>query len=306
MKKLLLPILVIILSTFSFSQEVKKDDWIRVQSDDGEFSIEIPSKYGFFSDKSGTMISDNSGDYELSEMNILNVYVENTLFSFETYKAKKKALELIIDSNESNAKWQKASVSKSEIKKAGFKIKQQISKNDIHFTVRQYFYSKNYIYVLTGSSRIGETATMKRFFESLVFNPDSKSPVSLKESRFPNLNLTPIKYEEQFEIAKKDDKPTTPKKTNPSIDTTKLQIISQPAPSFTQSARINNEQGTVRIRVTFTEFGQITKIVGIRSLNFGLYRNAVFAALRMKYLPQETDKIPVTVSKIIEYRFSFY
>lgn len=44
MKNISSIIFVLLLVSASFPQKVKKDDWIRVQSDDGEFSVEIPAK----------------------------------------------------------------------------------------------------------------------------------------------------------------------------------------------------------------------------------------------------------------------
>jgi Gram-negative bacterial TonB protein C-terminal len=306
MKKNYILLAIFLFATFSFAQEAKKDDWIRVQSDDGEFSIEVPAKYGYFFDKEGTMISDGGGNrYGLSEMNVLNVYFEHTLLSFETYEAENRCLDLIEDANETSAKWQKATDKKSEIKEIGYKIKQHVSKNDTQYTVRRYFRSKKYIYILTASSRSGETAIMKRFFDSLVFKPDVDSKIRSGDSRFPDMKVTPIIYEEKFETSEKNDKPPVSAKLSTPDPTLKnLLIVSQPSASFTNTARQNNEQGVVRIKVTFSASGQITHITGLQTLRFGLYRNALFAALRIKYLPQEKDDKPMSVAKTIEYRFS--
>jgi Gram-negative bacterial TonB protein C-terminal len=298
MKKTVSLLIVLLLTTFSFAQDVKKDDWIRVQSDDGEFSIEVPAKYGYFYDKNGTFVFDNSGNYSVEEMNVFNSYFEHTLLSFETYKASKSALEAIKKSDERNTSKQNSSNNWSEIKQDNYKIKQLISKNDKHYTVRKYFHSKQYIYVLTASSRLGETSAMKHFFESLTFKPDATGKLSSKDTRFPNLKATQIEYEENFEKPKKDDKTTTPIGITQSDSTIKpLIVLNMPSASYM-------EKGEIRLKVTFSEFGQITKIVVLKQLTTGSLRNTALAALRMKVIPQEKDDKPVSVTRTIEYRFS--
>ncbi len=314
MKKIYLLLAIILFATISFAQDVKKDDWFRVTSDDGEFSIEVPAKYGYFYDKDGTMISDGNNSYALNEMSVFNAYTEHTLVSFEQYKASLRVLEILEEGSESSAKKQKATEGLSEIKKDGYKLKQLISKTDKHYTVRQYFYSKNYIYVLTASSREGETAAMKRFFNSLVFKPDLDRKILSGDSKFPNLKLTPIKYESKTEkpAKKEKTKPNEPnpllsvKPTEPDSNIKPFLIISQPRASYTNTARQKNEQGAVRLKVVFSESGQITEIIAIETLQFGLLRNAVFAALRIKFLPAEKADKAYTILKTIEYRFTLY
>jgi hypothetical protein len=305
MKNLRVILAIVLFATFSFAQDVKKDDWIRVQSDDGEFSIEVPAKYGYFYDKDGTSIGDSSGSYGIYEMSVLNSYKEHTLISFESYRASKDALKAIQRSNENGMSWQKLSFSSSEIKLDNFKIKQLISKNDKQYTVRRYFYSKKYIYVLTASSRLGETPVMKRFFESLSFKPDANTKLISNETRFSGLKATQIDYEENVEKQNKDDKRSTSTLAAESDPTVKpLIILNMPLATFTDSARDASINGEIRLKVTFSEFGQITKIVVLKHLDKGLMRNAALAALRIKVIPQEKDDKPIPATKTIEYRFS--
>jgi hypothetical protein len=312
MKKLHILLVFVLFTTFSFAQDEKKDDWIRVQSDDGEFSIEVPAKYGYFYDKVGTMISDGNNFYAMNEMSVFNSYIEHTLINFESYRTNQRTLEILEEGSESSAKKQKATEGFSEIKKDGYKIKQLVVKTDKHYTVSQYFYSKNYIYILTASSRDGETPIMKRFLDSLVFKPDSDKKILSGNSKFPALKITPIKYLPKPEKSAKKDK-TSPDEPNPLPSVTPIKtdsnvksflIISQPRASFTNEARQNGEQGAVRLKVSFSESGQITEIIVLETLRFGLLRNVVFAALRMKVIPQEKDDKPIPATKTIEYRFS--
>ena len=85
------------LSFTIFAQETQTSEWIRVHSDDGEFSIEVPAKHDYFYDKDGFLTSHNRNSYNLQEMNMLNAYHENTLLSFERYKVKKGGLEALYE-----------------------------------------------------------------------------------------------------------------------------------------------------------------------------------------------------------------
>jgi TonB family protein len=307
MKNLRCLLAVFLFAVFSFAQDVKKDDWFRVQSDDGEFSIEVPAKYGYFYDKEGTSVANLGEIYNITEMSVFNSYAEHTLLSFERYKGSKKALDVIADNDKEFAKWQKTSADWSEIKKDGFKIKQLIIKSEKQYTVRQYFYSKNNIYLLIASSHSGETQAMKRFFDALTFKPDVNSELLSNESRFSRLKATDISYLEELEDKKSSSKPkpsTTPKLADSNMKM--FLILTQPRASYTESARKAGLNGVVRIKVSFSEFGQITKIVVRRALKYGLVYNAILAAMRIKILPPEEDDKPVATEKTIEYRFTLY
>ncbi len=300
MKTLRFLLAVFLFAAFSFAQDVKKDDWFRVKSDDGEFSIEVPATYGYFYDKEGTSVGGFSGDYEVSEMSIFNSYIAHTLISFESYKGSKNALNAIQDSSESVMSGEKISHKRSEIKKDDYKIKQVISKNDKHYTVRQYFYSKKHIYILIASSRLGETSAMKRFFESLTFKPIADNNLLTKETRFPDLKPTQIEYEEAVENPTKDEKTPIPIiKTKPDPTSKPFIMLNMPRVSYKKS-------GLIRLKATFSEFGQITKIVLLEKIDKYSLRDSAIAALRIKFLPQEKDDKPINVSKAMEYRFTIY
>ncbi len=84
MKKVFSVFFVLVFAVISFGQN---DDWIRIESNDGEFSIEVPSNYGYFYDKEG--ISSDT-----AEMSILNAYSEHTLISFESFKGQINAFDM--------------------------------------------------------------------------------------------------------------------------------------------------------------------------------------------------------------------
>ncbi len=286
---------------FSFAAQAQNSEWIRVQSDNGEFSIEVPAEYNFFADKNGFSVSVANNDHQLKEMTMLRAFHEKTLLSFESYKASKKDLDALREKESRNGKT-------VEIKESDYKIKQVVFETKDSYTVKKYFNSKNYIYVLTASTRNGETRATKRFFDSMIFKPDVKVPEStLKAVSFSALKATPIEIETKpTKLPPPDnqsDQPTTFEKDE---NITKLIIALKPFPSFTESARMKQEQGKIRLRVTFSKEGWISKISLLQTLQEGLLRQAVFAAIRIKFLPQEKNNEPVTVTKTIEYTFSIY
>jgi len=91
-----------------------------------------------------------------------------------------------------------------------------------------------------------------------------------------------------------------------SVQTEPLKILTQQAPGYTEEARNNLIEGTVRVRVTFSASGEITSISPVTSLPFGLTEKAIAAARLIKFIPAKRNGIPVSVSKVVEYRFTMY
>lgn len=292
--------------TIVSAQAKPSENWIRVQSDNGEFSVEVPAKYKFVADKDGFQVSNGETNYSLENMRMLNAYAEKTLISFESYKAKKAALDVIRDDDDDNGKT-------SEIKLAdGLRIKQILTKTDKFYVVRQYFHSEDYIYILTAASRSGETATSKRFLDSLVYKSLSadKTGNNLISGAIPfsSLNTSRIEIDENPEPIKKPDasvKSPLPKKA-PDVNALPVTIIISQRPSYTDAARMKGVTGTIKMRATFSADGHIPKIGFLTKLQDGLLRQAFFAAVRMKFLPAEKDEKQVTVTKMVEYGFSLY
>ena len=285
------------------AQENNSAEWIRVQSDDGEFSIEVPMNYHFMVDKTGFSTASSSNNYKLEDMKMLNAYQDKTLISFESYKAKKGALEAVRDTENNRGKF-------SEIKLDGVSIKQVIEKTDEFYLVKQYFNSKNRIYILIAASRKEESPAIKRFLNSLIFKPQDKSDTAINRIAnsisFSNLKISQIEIDKSPEPVKKSN--ITAIAPPPTVDPNVLpiMILSKPRASYTDAARMNGEKGTVQVRLAFSQEGYISKAGFLKTLNFGLTRQAFFAALRIKFLPTEKDGKPETVTKLVEYSFDIY
>jgi TonB family protein len=87
---------------------------------------------------------------------------------------------------------------------------------------------------------------------------------------------------------------------------TSARFLSKPRADYTDAARENQVQGTVRLRVTFLANGQIGAITPVGNLPDGLTEQAITAARQIKFEPARRDGAPVTVTKIVEYTFTLY
>lgn len=276
-------------------------EWIRVQSDNGEFSIDVPARYGLFYDKAGVWVSNGLNNFQLAEMNLFNAYTEKTLINIENYKAVKGGLDTILERDKKSGKT-------DSFKLNDIKVKRNVNASDKFYSVRWYFDLGDHIYILTAASRNGETPVMKRFFESIEVKKLKSKTVQNDVSSVPfsKLKAAPIEiYDIQPRKIETDSKPKT---VNTIKDESVLPIIifNRPTPHYTDSARYKGEEGIIEVRATFSDEGRITRIGIAKTLREGLLRQAVFAAIRMKFLPQEKDGKEITVTKAIQYSFDIY
>jgi TonB family protein len=107
-------------------------------------------------------------------------------------------------------------------------------------------------------------------------------------------------------LACRDGKKCTTDETTSVGVGTALQIISKPRPAYTDAARENNIQGTIRLRVMFLATGAIGAVQLVQGLPFGLTEQAVAAARQIRFEPKLVNGQPVTVTKIVEYSFTIY
>ena len=97
-------------------------------------------------------------------------------------------------------------------------------------------------------------------------------------------------------------------------DNQPLKILSKPRASYTDEARANNVQGTVKLEITFLAEKKIGEINFVNEDNeqtrklkkYGLVSAAIRAAKQIKFNPQLKDGKPVTVKNIQTYTFTIY
>jgi TonB family protein len=85
-----------------------------------------------------------------------------------------------------------------------------------------------------------------------------------------------------------------------------LVIVYKARASYTESARRDNVQGVVRLKVTFLANGGIGSITPVNALTHGLTEQALAAARRLFFLPARRNKVKYSVTKIVEYSFALY
>ena len=88
--------------------------------------------------------------------------------------------------------------------------------------------------------------------------------------------------------------------------TEKIKFISKPKASYTDQARTNQIQGTVRLRVTFTASGQIGSIAPVSGLPYGLTEQAIAAARQIRFEPAKRNGVAIPTTAVVEYNFNIY
>lgn len=304
-------IAVIIFFCASYSAVLSQTDpaggWNRVQSDNGEFSIEIPADYSYFIDADGFVVGHDNRDFAVRDMQLLNAYSEGTLVSFEIYRADSDAqTELLNATLERGVRPRKIKYRDIEMKEVVRDENKNTSAGEPFYFVSRYFRSKEFVYVLSCLSRNGETAAMTRFFDSLKFTPDAVAP-SPGIRRLTELKLSTVDV--------KTIDPPIPisntagliiPKTSPDPNYTPMILASKPRAAYVRSARNREVTGAVRLRIVLASNGFTPKIDVTHPLPEGLVRQAIFAALRIKFLPAERDGKLINVAKTLEYTFSIY
>lgn len=298
--------ILLVAAVWAYSQTRQNDGWMLIVSDDGEFSVEVPSKHRFFFDERGFSLSDGGRDLPLTKMEMLKTFVDGTLVSIERYHASKSALSRLYETDKARS----GLISDgSETRSTGAKFRQVISKTDQFYAVRQYFYTKDHAYVLTTASRDGETAIMRRFLDSITVL--TKPPTAVPTDAAVLSQLSPSKIEVLDLTGQPAVRPQPPtgdllqiKKPGPN-DKPSI-IVGKPLAAFTDAARAARITGKVVIRLQFDEDGFIPKVAFLRSLPGGLARQTLLTALRIKFLPALKDGLPVSTSKSIEYSFDIY
>lgn len=292
----------------AYSQQPKdqpdsNDKWIRVQSDNGEFSIEVPAKYKFYYNRDGLSVAHNSEpNYILTHMRMLNAIDAGTLVSFETYETEKnKALDVMY-----NGEIYGKNLHKSKIGSGDHSIRQVSQKTEEFYWVRQYFRSKTHIYVLTAASRMNETPTMRRFLDSLVFKPNTKSPIenAIFLSKLPTSEIGV-----EMKLMAETDPPRDGKKSsNKGKDDTitPVAVFIKPRASYIDLARSNNVQGQILLKATMDADGFIPHIIVLKTLPDGLLRQALLALIRVKFMPKAIRGTPEKFIQTIEYGFNIY
>lgn len=89
-------------------------------------------------------------------------------------------------------------------------------------------------------------------------------------------------------------------------NTKPVKILAKPRANYTDKARNAGISGTVTLAVLFAADGQISQIIVLQPLGYGLDKEAIEAARGIKFTPLIKDGKPVSVVKQVQYSFTIY
>ena len=86
--------------------------------------------------------------------------------------------------------------------------------------------------------------------------------------------------------------------------TVRPQILGRPTPGYTDEARRNQIEGSVKVSVVLRADGAVSDIKVARGLGYGLDEKAIEAARQLRFVPAQKDGHPVSVRLFLEFKFS--
>lgn len=275
-------------------------EWLRLKSDNGEFSIEMPAVCSYFYNQDGFIATENSNSYQMKEMQLINCYENRALMSVEIYRTSKQkaAISAMLDFQNYKTGGEKLNI-------PGFVGKEFKIRNKDWIRTTRYVASKTHLYIISTATREQNNPAFERFLSSVKFNENTNS--AAKTILISSLKRTEpeVTYEKPEE---KNAQPTKPPiaSSGEDPDVTKFAVVGTPRVSYTDAARQSGTTGLIRLRLTFSPEGRVSKVGVLQELPSGLTRQAAIAALRIKYLPQEKNGTPVTIKKVVEFSFNMY
>jgi protein TonB len=86
--------------------------------------------------------------------------------------------------------------------------------------------------------------------------------------------------------------------------TVRPQILGRPTPGYTDEARRNQIEGSVKVSVLLKADGAVSDINVARGLGYGLDEKAIEAARQLRFVPAQKDGHAVSVRLSLEFKFS--
>jgi TonB family protein len=88
--------------------------------------------------------------------------------------------------------------------------------------------------------------------------------------------------------------------------TTKVRVLRQPEPRYTDKARSNLVTGTVVLAALFAADGSVKYLIILRGLPDGLTEASIQAAKKIRFTPATIGGLPVSMLMQVEYNFSLH
>lgn len=86
--------------------------------------------------------------------------------------------------------------------------------------------------------------------------------------------------------------------------TVRPQILARPTPGYTDEARHNQIEGSVKVSVLLKADGTVSDVKVARGLGYGLDEKAIEAARQLRFVPAQKDGHAVSVRLFLEFKFS--
>ena len=97
-----------------------------------------------------------------------------------------------------------------------------------------------------------------------------------------------------------------PPPTTRAAVTQPLQILAKPKATYTDAARTNNVQGSVRLKITLLANGSVGSITPVTRLPHGLTEQAIAAARNIRFKPKMINGVAQSVVVTFDYGFNIY
>lgn len=284
-----------------WSQTATEKKWIRVETENKDFSILLPD--GFLSD----VEKDFTG---------LHGFHKNVSISLriEKYKDPKKHFKEIF-SNLTSQEFPKYKFYNSgDFICAEYSAKPENNLPTFNVTLASSkgFYS---IYITNGDLNndiYSKVISSMRLYGNILYSTKLESLQESEVWQISSLQTSNevIKALKQMESLQKKVESASNAEIQIPLETTgfsrSLIILRKPRASYTDSARINQVQGTVKLLVNFLANGQVGEIKLVSKLDNGLDQEAFSAAKKIKFVSAEKEGKPVDVKRFLEYNFSLY
>jgi len=99
---------------------------------------------------------------------------------------------------------------------------------------------------------------------------------------------------------------TAPPPPSKTAVTQPIKIIFKPKATYTDEARTNNVQGSVRLKITLLASGQVGSITPVTRLPHGLTEQAIAAARQIRFEPAKVNGVAVSKIVTFDYGFNIY
>lgn len=296
--------LTFILSLAATAQETGK--WTKIASPKGDFIAQMPPDF----------LVDNEDDayrvYAFHNEATMRIVIDET----SDAKSRLKMMRQFPGARE-------ARVTQFDI--GSFSGKMYTYEREKGISVSIYLASSKAFITVSASAKEESNAALKNFLYSIrannqtlfknppLINQDAGEPISVAALRTSPIVLSmlkikdgekaPVKYALEDSKKKKDDdeeEDDAVKYSRPLI------TLRKPRASYTDTARGNNVQGIVRMKIVFRSDGRIGAITVLQKLDGSLTAEAVNAARKIKFVPAEIDGKAVDAAKVVEYTFTLY